>query len=50
MEQSHHLRTQHPQWTAVDRTLRGDHHQKHKEQRLPLQTYLRQGKDIFRNQ
>lgn len=53
MEQSHHLRTQHPQWTTMDRTLRGDHHQKHQEQRLPLQTDLRQGKsssDVCENQ
>lgn len=49
MEQSHHLCTQHPQWTTVDRTLRGDHHQKHKEQRLPLQTYLCQGKHLLKS-
>lgn len=50
MEQSHHLCAQHPQWTAVDRTLRGNHHQKHEEQRLPLQTYFREGRTPFSRQ
>lgn len=44
MEQSHHLCAQHPEWTPVDWTLRGNHYQKHKEQCLPLQTYICQGK------
>lgn len=44
MEQSDHLCSQHPQWTAVDRALRRDHHQELKEQHLSLQTHFYQGK------
>lgn len=43
VEQGHHVRAQHPERPAVDRALRRDHHPEHQEQRLPLQTHLRQG-------